>query len=218
MANRTQRFGVGDPTGARPSEWFVFWKTNANDVYLGSRALGGNLKVSLHQSGQCHIRAPDPSRWMDADRPPPFLERWTIDPGSTYQFPFGVIVPCSELRAGNWGIWKDKGTIWIPATNAEAIQIGVFLTRLDPIPVDQIVAAGWLYTIVSDVLPDGRTLSVLAGPATLDADRRAQLDAIKARAHELAAAPQGPPRVRRLAITTGPNEPGTRNFVDAALD
>jgi hypothetical protein len=76
MANRTQRFGVGDPTGARSSEWFVFWKTNASDVYLGSRALGG----------------------------------WTIDPGSAYQFPFGVMVPCSDLRAGNWGIWKDKGT------------------------------------------------------------------------------------------------------------
>src|SRR6266567_1408872 len=49
------RFCAGDPVGEHSSIWKVWaWK---DDVYLASRGMGGDLKVSIHGSGQCQLSA-----------------------------------------------------------------------------------------------------------------------------------------------------------------
>jgi hypothetical protein len=183
-----------------------------SDVYVAARSLGGVLKASLHESGVCHVRAPDPRKWRSPGPPPNFLDTWTIDPQAAFAFPFGVIIPTSELRAGPWPKQKET-TKWL-LPKALAVEIGVFLTRIDPPQGDKLTAAGWHTTIVADALPDGRHLWVLAGDPTLAPEKQAELDVVKTYARR--AAPAAPGNYRLMLLAT--NDAGTRRFVEAALD
>ncbi len=216
MLTRSARFGVGDPAANRSSEWLVLWSSSSSDVYVAARTLGGLLKVSLHESGKCHVRAPDFQKWLSPGTPPRFLDTWTIDPQSRYEFPFGVIIPTSELRPGPWSQHKSKGTLWLPAKPNSAVEIGVFLTRTHPILMSQLTSAGWHTTIVSEQLPDGRTLWVLAGDASLPDDRRAELNAIKTCARRVARKSHAKGQTLRLLLFAN-NDYGTRRFIEAAL-
>ena len=216
MATRAARFCVGDPDGQRSSEWVVMWKPNTSDVYLAGRSLGGSLKVSLHATGQCHVRAPDPSKWFSSARPPRFLDLWQINPHSRYEFPFGIIVPTSELRQAAWAKHREKGTIWLPAKQDSAVEIAVFLTRAEPRPVTALASAGWHTTVVLERLPDGRDLWVVAGDAQLAEDRRIELANLKTQARPtISRLPVAPANPRLYLFAT--DGKGTRRFVEAAI-
>ena len=192
------------------------WKPNTSDVYLAARTLGGTLKVSLHATGQCHVRAPDPSKWLSAARPPRFLDLWRINPRSQYEFPFGIIVPTSELRQATWAKHRDKGTTWLSAKQDSAVEIAVFLTRAEPRPMTSLAAAGWHTTVVLERLPDGRDLWVVAGDSRLADDRRAELAGIRAQVRPLIARlPVAPANPRLFLFAT--DGKGTRRFVEAAV-
>jgi hypothetical protein len=45
------RFGVGSADGPRSAVWRLWTGKGTSDVYVAARTLGGNLKVSLHESG-----------------------------------------------------------------------------------------------------------------------------------------------------------------------
>ncbi|MCI0724185.1 MAG: hypothetical protein L0338_35275 [Acidobacteria bacterium] len=216
MTTRSVRFGVGDPAGARSSEWLVLWSSSTSDVYIAARTLGGLLKASLHESGRCHIRAPDPRKWLSPGHPPRFLDTWSIDPQNRYEFPFGVIIPASELRPGPWSQHKNKATLWLPAKPSAAVEIAVFLTRIHPLPVNQLTSAGWHTTIVAERLRDGRDLLVMAGDAKLPHDKRRELDEVKAQARRVASELNTKQSNLRLLLFAS-NEQGTRRFVEAAL-
>ena len=216
MTTQSARFGVGDPSNLRSSEWVVMWKSDSSDVYLAARTLGGFLKVSIHESGRCHIRAPDHRHWLSPGSPPRFLDVWTINHQSNYEFPFGVIIPASELRQAPWAKHKNKGTIWIPTKPGASVEIAVFFTRAEPRPISALASAGWTTTIVLERLPDGRDLWVVAGEATFPKERRIELESIKARVRPLMA---GLPTILanpRLLLVAA-DEKGTRRFVDAAV-
>lgn len=216
MTTRSARFGVGDPSGLRSSEWVVMWKSDASDVYLAGRTLGGYLKASLHQSGRCHIRAPDQRFWRSTGTPPSFLDTWTINPESQYEFPFGIIIPASELRCSRWAKHKDKGTIWIPAKAGSSVEIAVFLTRAEPRPVEALGSAGWTTTVVLERLPDGRDLWVVAGETTFPEDRKIEIENLKEHVRpQLALLPAPPENPRLLLVAT--DAKGTRRFVEAAV-
>jgi hypothetical protein len=142
MAKCSQRFGVRNSAGARSSEWVVTWHTNTSDVYLATRSLGGSLKASLHESGRCHVRAPDPRFWLGTSSAPLFYDKWQIDVGSNSQFPFAVVIPESELRLGEWAKYRDKDTLWINAPQGTVIRVGVMLVRADGDLSPNISAAG----------------------------------------------------------------------------
>jgi hypothetical protein len=217
MAMRSQRFGVRNTTGARSSEWAVLWKPNASDVYLATRTLGGSMKASLHASGRCHVRAPDPLKWRGTGEPPRFLDTWQIDVASTYQFPFSVVIPEQELRSGDWAMHRDKGTVWLEAIEGQGVEVGIFLLRADGDLSPGLTSAGWHTTIVDALLPDGRRLLVAAGSAMVPAEKLAELETARAKAQAILArsgATVGNPRMLLLA---GPNEHGTRKFVEAAV-
>lgn len=216
MTTHSVRFGVGDPSNLRSSEWVVMWKSDVSDVYLAGRALGGFLKASVHESGKCHVRAPDPTHWRSEGSPPRFIDAWTINPHSNYEFPFGIIIPASELRLGPWAKHKDKGTVWIPAKPEASVEIAVFLTRTEPRPINALESAGWTTTIVIERLPDGRDLWVVAGETTFPEDRRAELEGIKVNIRpQLASLPTTPANHRLLLVAA--DDKGTRRFVEAAV-
>lgn len=217
MAMRSQRFGVRNSNGARSSEWVVMWKPNASDIYLATRTLGGSMKVSLHASGRCHIRAPDLQHWHGDGDAPRFLDEWNIDVSSHYQFPFSVVVPEQELRRADWAIHREKGTIWVMADRGRGVEIAVFLIRAIGDITANLTAAGWFTTIVDAPIPDGRRLLVVAGAATVPPEKLAELETARVTA-QAAIARSGRARGNpRMVLLAGPNEHGVRKFVEAAV-
>lgn len=217
MALRTQRFGVRNAKGARSSEWVVMWKTNTSDVYLATRTLGEAMKVSLHESGRCHVRAPSAKFWRSEGYPPDFLLAWGIDPLASYNFPFSVVVPEQELRIAEWAQHKDKGTIWVQASPGMGVEIAVFLVRTSDDVSLSLQLAGWHTHIVDAFLPDGRRLLVVAGETTVPLERLKELEATKVALRT--AIQDKSPRLAnpRLVLVTDANEHGTRKFVEAAI-
>jgi hypothetical protein len=192
------------------------WKSQLSDVYLVGRTLGGSLKVSIHERGRCHVRAPNPKHWHSPSiEPPKFVDVWMINPQSNYEFPFGIIVPASELRLGPWAKHKDKGTTWIPTKAGASVEIAVFLTRAEPRPTAALTSAGWTTTIVVERLPDGRDLWVVAGETTLPEERRAELKRIKEIIRPNLVTLPAPPKNPRILLSAV-DEKGTRRFVEAA--
>jgi len=216
MALRTQRFGVRNAAGARSSEWFVAWKTNTSDVYIATRGFDGVMKVSLHESGRCHVRAPGSDAWRGAGPPPAFLQAWHIDPASTYEFPFALVFPEQELRPGPWRAHKDKGTVWLEAEPGKGVEVATFLVRADGDMSSDLLRAGWTGTIVDQRLPDSRRLVVAVAKVAPPQANLAELPGFKARAATLLQELKSPPGNPRLLLVAGPNELGTRKFVEIA--
>lgn len=57
MPERAIRFGVAGRDGRRAETWKCWTQagTGRSDVYLACRALGGDVKLSLHESGRWHV-------------------------------------------------------------------------------------------------------------------------------------------------------------------
>ena len=217
MAMLSQRFGVRNSDGARSSEWIVMWKPNASDVYLATRTLGGSMKVSLHASGRCHVRAPDPQYWRGTGDPPRFLDEWHIDVAANYQFPFSVVIPEQELRRGEWATHRDKGTVWIDAARSKGVEIAIFLVRAIGDLSPGLTAAGWFTTVVDAQLPDGRRLLIAAGASAVPPEKLAELETARATAQAAIAGKRETVRNPRMVLLSGPNEQGVRKFVEAAV-
>lgn len=192
------------------------WKPNTSDVYLAARTLGGLFKVSLHASGRCHVRAPDPQHWRDTTDPPRFLDEWHIDVDSNYQFPFSLVIPEQELRLGEWVAHRDKGTNWVDAPRSKGVEIALFLVRAFGDLSASLNAAGWFTTLVDAPLPDGRRLLVVAGAATVPAGKLAELEAVRTTAQAAMAGRAEMMRNPRMVLLAGPDEQGVRKFVEAA--
>lgn len=217
MALRTYRFGIRNAQGARSSEWIVIWKTNTSDVYLVTRSLGESLKASIHESGRCHVRAPDPSNWRGTMHPPAFLLEWNIDPASHFSFPFSIVVPEQELRHAEWPLYKEKGTEWILASPCRGTEVAVFLIRSAGDQSTSLQKAGWKTLVVDASLPDGRRLLVAVGESVVAQEKLDELRSVKAqvrRSIQREGVQLGNPR---LVLVADANENGTRTFVEAAV-
>lgn len=216
MAMRSQRFGVRNSDGARSSEWVVMWKTNTSDVYVLTRTLGGSMKASLHASGRCHVRAPDPLRWCGLGEPPQFLDIWDIDVNSNCQCPFAVVIPEQELRDVKWVQHRDKGTIWIYVPREKCIEVAIFLIRSNGDLSSSLKAGGWNTLIVNAALPDGRPLLVAAGESTIPDRKLAELDEFRVGARNTRNFSTEQLGNLRMLVLAGANDQGTRKFVEAA--
>jgi hypothetical protein len=217
MAKPKQRFGVRNEGGARSSEWVVMWSKKTSDVYLFTRTLGGIMKASFHQSGQCHVRAPGAEAWLGDGEAPGFLDMWRIDLTSSRVFAFSVMFPEQELRSAEWPDHKEKGTIWIQASAGQGVEVAIWLVRACGDLSGNLRDAGWHTHVADASLPDGRRLLVVAGDAALPSERLAELETAKAQARTILRRGTAPPRNPRLLLLTGANEQGTRKFVEAAV-
>jgi hypothetical protein len=191
------------------------WKPERNDVYLAGRTLGGALKASIHESGRCHVRAPDPSMWRSAGTAPKFLDVWQIDTLAQYEFPFAVVFPEPELRVGAWKKHRDRGTQWLPAEVGSGVEVAIFLIRSHADQSQSLAAAGWHRQLVDSPLSDGRRLLVVAGSSKAHLAGQADIEAMRQRAKPLLdseASHYQNPRGLLFAV----DAKGTRRFVEVS--
>jgi hypothetical protein len=175
MSQYGQSFRVGSPSGNRATPWKIIWFSHNSEVYLSGRMFNGELKVSIHQSGECHIELPEGMRPFSNTK---YWRIWNIDPAASYVQAFGIITPTCELRDGNWKQIDEDGTHWV-TPGAESTEIAILLLRIRPEPVAELSRAGWSELIVYRPLPDGRDLCVVAGPAAATEESKANLRQFK---------------------------------------
>lgn len=135
MAENAIRFGVRSETGATAATWKCWTvSTRRNDVYLACRALKGELKVSLHQSGRWHIGYTEPffaEAFSDSSRRPKsrFIQSWRrpqpMMPGVTLAL--RVMTPWSSLTESDEK--RDPRVIAIPPAPAgQAVEVAIVIT------------------------------------------------------------------------------------------
>lgn len=214
MPLATQRFAVRNSQGDRSSEWVVMWKDS--DVYLAARTRAQSMKLSLHASGQCHVRTPKLASWLGTGDLPDFIDKWFIDVRASYQFPFSVVFPEQELRSGDWYRFPEKETIWIEAKPKGGIEVALFLVRAQGDITDSLRTSGWHTTIVDATLSDGRRLLVVAGDAAPPQEELAELEAIRKQIVNDLLPRVAPMANPRMVLNAGPDSNGVRKFVDVA--
>jgi hypothetical protein len=110
------RVAVGSPSGERSTVWKI--QVTRNDIYILSRMMGSDTKVSLHESGDCQWSAT--GAWVqkkpgrrNADR---HFEKWhaprPVDTAAAQIFQIGI--PGSELRVST--LAEDLDSVhWLAA-------------------------------------------------------------------------------------------------------
>jgi hypothetical protein len=110
------RFCIGEPTGPHSTTWKIW--VNRNDVYLSSRMLASDMKVSLHESGDCQYSHTSESfsrtGKRNKDRHVQKWKRRRIYPESGVVHFFRIIIPSTELRLASTEKKKAKSVVWYP--------------------------------------------------------------------------------------------------------
>ncbi len=107
------RFCVEGPSGAGFSNlWFV--QTRRNDVYIGCREAGGITKVSLHESGQNHVK------WTVDDDRQVISQKWTAPPFNEWGLShvLDIAFPTNFTFSWRQGEPIKAGKKWVSMTAA----------------------------------------------------------------------------------------------------
>jgi hypothetical protein len=137
LSSKEIRVAVGETSGKRSTVWKIW--TQKSDVYIQSRMMGSDSKVSLHASGQCQWS--DTSEWVsrqsEAKNSDRHIVKWNLPeilPGQTTHV-FRIVIPHSELRQINIDEKLNK-IVWLPEPNqGYATQIECYITpQLDGPP------------------------------------------------------------------------------------
>lgn len=136
MAESAIRFGVKNQEGLRAATWKCWTRRGVGklDVYLSCRELGGELKVSFHESGQWHT-AFKHSTWLEgfdslAARPESrFSDQWSnpveVSPGCFMAFQ--IFVPGQSPNVGEGA--DDPSVLWVSeAVPGEAVEFSIVFT------------------------------------------------------------------------------------------
>ena len=111
------RFCIGEPTGSHSTSWKIW--SHGNDVYLSSRALASDVKVSLHESGLCQFSETSELMAQTGRRNRErHLQRWERRPAypeSGTIHLFRIIIPQTELRVASAEQKPAKELIWYPS-------------------------------------------------------------------------------------------------------
>ena len=160
---RELRFCIGTPDGPHSSVWKIW--TRRSDVYLSARALAADLKVSLHESGQCQLSRT--TEWIarsglrNCDR---HLQQWRrrrAYPASATVHLFRVVIPGTELRCASPERTPACKVVWYPPPpTGHAACIELWLT---PRVADRPSAANFANDLLGILtLDDGRFVGVTA--------------------------------------------------------
>jgi hypothetical protein len=133
------RFFVGVADGRRSGPWRVW--TKRNDVYVGARQIAGQLKVSLHASGQCnHAFTSELVRALDGEDTLPHGKRrqqtWQCDRGASTGLACALrlVFPTSELRPLGTVHVSDKAHLAIPpAPDGKQVSVCFCFARSGPV-------------------------------------------------------------------------------------
>jgi hypothetical protein len=153
----------------RSQLWRIFTGRKTSDVYIGSRPIAGEVRVSLHERGpwrfaftEKHQQRPNSLVPREEDRarhkwerPPEFA------PGLTRAFI--IVVPSSELRAPRTPDPLKKPAVWLPSPpGGSQVEIDLFLVRgarADQWPGQRAMGTRLLYR---QLLPSGEELMVVS--------------------------------------------------------
>ena len=111
------RFAVHRRNGLSSNSWRV-WSERSGDVYIACRDHLGDMKISLHRSGKCHV-ASDQMAHFDGSR---YIGRWerALNPATKHVVPFQLVFPTRALsvnqehRDRNSKLWA-KNRVYIEA-------------------------------------------------------------------------------------------------------
>lgn len=129
--NYEYRIAIGNEKGRRSTVWKV-WVHKTN-IYIQSRMMGSDLKVSLHEGGQGQFSMT--SEWLlkqngNIQNPNRHIEKWKmpIPRGNNAVCIFKIVIPESELREINISE-RLQDVNWINAPSIDsAIEIDLHLT------------------------------------------------------------------------------------------
>jgi hypothetical protein len=117
------RFGVGTPSDVRSSIWRLWG--NGDDLYLASRSIAGDVKISFHKSGICRIAQPSSS-----PRPP--YARWKLGPEilPSCSRIFDILVPPILAMLPRLEILRDTKPVILVPTPGDKFKIifGIYLS------------------------------------------------------------------------------------------
>lgn len=137
MPQKSVRFGVGSSESLHGATWKLWTETSGghSEIYLACRALGGELKVSLHQSGKWHV-AFDANTFEDkVEGSVPsltsrFVEKWPQPPeiAEGVTLAFRIVTPETAVSS-NSKVKNPNKVIWVaPPSKAKAIEIYILIT------------------------------------------------------------------------------------------
>ena len=159
----TLRFFVGDANGRRSGAWRIW--THGNDIYVAPREVAGDLKFSLHESGECinaYTQALESELGGAGDFPTGNrrVHTWWCDRGPEIRNAIALRLsfPADELRPIGADAVLDKPHVAIPAppSGHEAV-VYISFTRTGPITITDPE-----FGLLADYpLPDGSRLAIL---------------------------------------------------------
>jgi len=224
------RFAVGEP-GRRSTVWRLWANAGTDDVYLASRQTAGEMKVSLHQSGDWRAQIVEPdraktvhfgARSVEGGR---ILHRWRRpEPNAVgWTHALTIVLPGDQLSGvpNDQVRWDDVR--WLPAPGLEEqaeFDIHIVRPNLGMISHRAMLLEG-VRVSVMDVLQlssgDVAVVSALVGPTVRDElamiarwEEEARTDSPPMEWNR--SAELGP---RRLFFAVGPD--GRQRFYDLAF-
>ncbi len=140
IVKKELRFCIGEYTGSHSTTWKIW--VNRNDVYLSSRMLASDIKVSLHESGDCQYSHTSESFATTGKRNQErHIQKWkrrNIYPESSVVHLFRIIIPSTELRLASTEKKETKGVVWYKAPPlGYGAYIELWLTPVMSFPPEQ---------------------------------------------------------------------------------
>jgi len=127
------RFCVGKATGERSTVWKIW--VNKSDIYILTRMMGSDSKISLHASG--HFQFSMTSKWWEnqngdaVQKKDRHIVHWKLPkiPKGQTVYVFRIVIPRSELRETN--VEENlKKVYWLPIPiRNHATQLECYFTQ-----------------------------------------------------------------------------------------
>ena len=218
------RFAVGSASGPRSTVWKLL--AHDREAYLVPATPGPSVKVSFHETGQCHYSLPTHASAVRSagSRVPALLDVWKpTSMSDTLTTPFRIIVPTDELRSAAVVESERKPVIWISPTEGASATVIFFILAQRPLDNDEMLRSDAGARLLA-VLPLGQERTIIAVWAPTD-DPEDAFPALGARYRQSAPTAKvvyragkldrGNPDTRILVPLTAPG--GDRAILDLAF-
>jgi hypothetical protein len=137
MPQRSIRFGVRNNESLHSATWKLWTETSGghSEVYLACRALGGELKASMHQSGNWHVAFSQNTFEEKVEGAVPsldsrFVDKWPRPPeiADGVTLAFKIVTPETAVSS-NSEVKNPSKIVWAPAPpDGKASKIYICIT------------------------------------------------------------------------------------------
>ena len=137
MTQKSLRFGIGDKASLHSATWKLWTEMSGgnSEVYLACRSLGGELKASMHQTGNWHIAFSESTYQKKVAGAIPnlssrFTDQWPQPPdiANGVTLAFRIVTPATAVTS-NAEVKNPNKIVWIPTpSETKAIEINILIT------------------------------------------------------------------------------------------